>query len=152
MKYELSIEIERPTEEVLELLMDPENLKHWQKGLICVSHLDGVPGKKGCKSKLKYQIGKRKMTLTETITKVDQPRELHLDYQTNGVLNFQRNYFIPTENGTLWKSESEFRFTNIYMKVMGFLMPSAFKKQSRDYMKDFKNFAEKGVTVHHETH
>ena len=152
MKYELSIEIQRPIEEVLELLTDPDNLKHWQKGFVCITHMKGAPGKEGCKSKLKYRIGKRKMTLTETISKVDLPSELHLTYQTNGVLNLQKNFFRPTQNGTKWTSETEFRFTSIYMKTMGLLLPRAFKKQSWEYMTDFKDFAENGATVHHETH
>jgi hypothetical protein len=33
------------------------------------------------------------------------------------------------------------------MKLIGFLMPGAFKKQSMKYAQDFKNFAEKGFSV-----
>jgi len=33
------------------------------------------------------------------------------------------------------------------MKLMAFLIPGSFKKQSRKYADDFKNFAEKGISV-----
>lgn len=33
------------------------------------------------------------------------------------------------------------------MKVMGFLMPGMFKKQSQQFAEDFKAFAERGVDV-----
>ncbi|MEZ4856591.1 MAG: hypothetical protein R2812_08985 [Gelidibacter sp.] len=32
-------------------------------------------------------------------------------------------------------------------KLLTGVMPSAFKKQSLQYMKDFKNFAENGISV-----
>ncbi|MEO2058942.1 MAG: SRPBCC family protein, partial [Mesonia sp.] len=47
-------------------------------------------------------------------------------------------------------SESEFQFSSFAMKVMGFLMPGAFKKQSLKYMKDFKAFVEDGKSVSNE--
>jgi len=33
------------------------------------------------------------------------------------------------------------------MRLIGLLKSGAFKRQSREYMKDFKEFAEKGITV-----
>jgi len=33
------------------------------------------------------------------------------------------------------------------MKLMGFIMPGAFKKQSAKSLSDFKAFAEKGISV-----
>ncbi|WP_337251640.1 hypothetical protein [Maribacter halichondriae] len=43
--------------------------------------------------------------------------------------------------------ETDFQFEGFMMKTMGFLMPGAFKKQSKKYMEDFKAFAEEGVSV-----
>jgi hypothetical protein len=33
------------------------------------------------------------------------------------------------------------------MKLIGWLMPGAFKKQSQKYLNDFKDFAENGTSV-----
>ena len=44
-------------------------------------------------------------------------------------------------------SKCEFQPSGFMMKTMALLMPGAFKKQSKKYMIDFKNFVEKGTSV-----
>jgi hypothetical protein len=48
---------------------------------------------------------------------------------------------------TLWVSESEYRFSSVLTRLLGRLMPGAFRKQSHQYMQDFKAFAELGEDV-----
>lgn len=148
MKYTSEITINLPREEVIRKLDNPENMKHWQKGLINYSLLTGNPGEDGSKMLLEYQMGKRNMVLTETILKNKFPTEFHAIYDAKGVHNIQKNYFHEIDaNTTKWVSETEFQFGGFMMKVMGTLMPGAFKKQSKQYLTDFKNFAEKGTSV-----
>lgn len=148
MKYTTEIIIDLPREQVIEKLNNPENMKHWQRGLIGYELLEGTPGTKGAQMKLDYVMGKRKMSMTETIIENNFPSEFHATYDANGVHNIQKNYFIEWEGDkTRWLSESEFQFGSFGMKVMGWLMPGAFKKQSLKYLKDFKNFAETGASV-----
>jgi hypothetical protein len=148
MKYTTQITIDLPLDQVIKKLDNPENMKHWQKGLIGYEVLNGTPGEEGAQMILNYKMGKRNMSLTETITKRNFPSEFHANYDTKGVHNIQKNYFHPiNENQTEWISESEFKFSSFMMKTMGFLMPGAFKKQSMKYLIDFKNFAEKGTSV-----
>lgn len=147
MRYELYVDIDCPAADVLEIMMNPDNIKCWQRGFISLTPIKGTAGQEGAKSLLKYKIGNRDVEMTETITKLDLPRELHLTYQTNGVFNVQENYFYETDQGTRWTTVSEFKFNSIFMKIMGFLMPGAFKKQSLRYMHDFKNYMESGVSV-----
>jgi len=148
MKYTCETVINLPREKVIEKLDNPDNMKHWQKGLINYKLLEGTPGKEGAKMKLEYQMGKRNMVLTETIIKNNFPTQFYANYDTKGVHNIQRNYFHEIDpDTTQWISESEFQFSSFFMKVMGFLMPGAFKKQSIKYLDDFKNFAEKGTSV-----
>ena len=148
MKYTTKVTIHLPVKEVIEKLDNPENMKHWQKGLIDYEILSGTPGKEGTKMLLNYQMGKRKMTLTETILKNNFPSEFHATYDTKGVHNIQKNFFNEIDSQTTeWVSESEFQFASFGMKLMGWLMPGAFKKQSQKYLIDFKNFAEKGISV-----
>lgn len=151
MKYTTEIIIELPREEVLEKLNNPENMKHWQRGLIGYEFLEGKPGANGAKMKLAYVMGKRNMSLVETIIENNMPEEFHATYNTKGVHNIQKNYFIELDAGrTKWVSESEFHFESLGMKVLGWLMPGAFKKQSMKYLIDFKNFAEKGISATNE--
>lgn len=148
MKYTCEIIIDLPREEVIEKLDNPDNMKYWQKGLIGYKVLQGKSGEKGAQMELEYQLGKRHMVLIETITNNNFPEEFHADYDTKGVQNIQKNYFHKIDaNTTKWESVCEFKFSGIGMKLMGTLMPFAFKKQSNKYLLDFKNFAEKGIKV-----
>ncbi|MBD3275514.1 MAG: SRPBCC family protein, partial [Candidatus Marinimicrobia bacterium] len=47
-----------------------------------------------------------------------------------------------SENKTKWIQENEFQFQSIPMKIFGFLMPGSFKKQTQEYLDNFKEFAE----------
>ncbi|MBO3117832.1 SRPBCC family protein [Winogradskyella sp. DF17] len=148
MKYTTEIIIEAPLAEVIHKMDSVENMKHWQKGLIHTEHVSGTPGEFGAKMKLHYDFGNRKMELIETITKRSFPNEFHATYNTKGMHNIQQNYFDSIgENQTKWISKSEFQPTTFFMRAMLFLMPSAFKKQSAQYMLNFKNFVEQGLSV-----
>ncbi len=148
MKYTTEIIIESPIDTVIRKLDNPENLKHWQRGLVSAEHISGTPGEFGAKMKLKYKMGKRDMELIETITYRNLPHEFHATYVTNSMNNIQENYFKENSEGhTIWTSKSEFIPLNFFMKIMTKLMPKAFKKQSLLYMQDFKNFVENGTSV-----
>ncbi|MCM4159960.1 SRPBCC family protein [Antarcticibacterium flavum] len=147
MKFSKQIIIDLPREEVFKKVEDPTNFKHWQKGFISYRHLSGKPGQEGSRAKLKYKMGKREISMIETIIKRAVPGKLHVSYEATGVFNIQKNYFQEEEKTrTLWIADYEFKFSG-FMKLMGFFMPGAFKKQSLTYMKDFKNFAENGNRV-----
>ncbi len=148
MKYRISITLNLPRQKVIELFDNPDNMKHWQKGFISFEHVSGTPGQEGAVSNLKYKMGKRSMELIETILKRDLPEEFHGTYDTKGVHNIQENYFKEIdEHTTEWISVTEFQFSGLMMKAMGFFMPGAFKKQSFKFMEAFKNFAENGISV-----
>ncbi len=148
MKYITEIEVNVPISEFTKKLDNPENMKHWQKDLISYTHLSGIPGNEGSKMELKYKMGKRELVMIETIIKRNLPHEFHVIYDTKGVHNIQKNYFnAVNENTTKWISETEFEFSGFFMKLMGFIVPGVFKKQSMKYLKDFKAFAEEGISI-----
>lgn len=148
MKYSTEITIDLPRDETLKIFNNPENMKHWQRGLMGYKMLSGTPGKEGAKMELHYQMGKREVVMIETIIKEELPDLWHATYDAKGVHNFQKNFFHELENSkTRWVSETEFEFSGIFMKLMGRLMPKAFKKQTLKFMEDFKAFAEEGISV-----
>lgn len=143
MKYSNQIEINLPVQKVIELFDNPDNMVKWQPGFISFEPLSGTPGQPGAKSKLKYKMGKREVEMIETITVRDLPKEFSGIYEAKGVFNEVKNYFTETGNNkTKWVSECEFKFGGM-MKLIGWLMPGAFKKQSQKYLDLFKEFAEK---------
>lgn len=147
MKYSQEILIDLPREEVLKLMQDPSNYKHWQRGFISYTHLTGLPGKEGSRSRLKFKMGNREIEMIETILKIVSPKKFYSTYETKGVFNTQKNHFEKVaDNKTRWIADSEFQFTG-FMRIIGLLKPGAFKKQSQQFMRDFKEYAEKGKTV-----
>ena len=150
MKYTLEIVIEEPLAICTKKFDTIENLKHWQRGLVSVEHISGTPRSFGSKMKMHFKIGKNKLPLIETLTHKNLPHQVHCTYAAKGMDNIQENYFEATpENFTKWISVNEFIPLNFKMRLMLWLMPKIFKKQSLQYMKDFKNFVEKGTSVSH---
>ena len=80
--------------------------------------------------------------MIETITVKNLPHEFSGTYEAKGVWNEVKNYFEQIDDQTTrWRSESYFKFSG-FMKIIGFLMPGSFKKQSQKYLDQFKAFAE----------
>ncbi len=147
MKYTHKIEIELSRDQVIDKFNNEDSLKHWQKGFVSMDHISGTKGKTGAVSSIKFQMGKRVIDMKETITLENLPNEIHFTFDTKSVYNIQENHFEILSNGhTLWVAKNEFNFSG-FMKIMGFLMPNAFKKQSYSYMKAFKDYAEKNISV-----
>ena len=143
MKFRTTHHIDLPRERMIQLFDNPATMKEWQPTLISFEPISGTPGQVGAKSRLKYKMGHREVEMVETITKRDLPREFSGTYEAKGVWNTVRNTF--EEDGpsrTIWHSDCEFRFGG-FMKVMGFLMPGAFRKESRKMQERFKAWAEK---------
>ena len=147
MKYTTEIVVDLPRDAFLEKLDNADNMKHWMRGLQSYEVISGEPGQEGSRMNMRFKMGKREMEMVETIIKYNMPEEMHMTYDAKGVHNIQKNYFKEEDGKTRWISESEFQFEGLGMKIMAFLMPGAFKKQSRKYAEDFKNFAEKGISV-----
>ncbi|MEO9511222.1 MAG: SRPBCC family protein [Flavobacteriaceae bacterium] len=147
MKYTIEITVDIPRTEFIKKLDDPEQMKHWQRGLLGYEHISATPGIEGAQMSLKYRMGKGELEMVETIIKQGFPDEFHATYDTKGTHTIQKNYFKEWDGKTVWTSESIFQFSSFGMKLMGFLMPGAFKKQSLKYLEDFKAFAEKGTSV-----
>lgn len=147
MKYTTEITIDLTRDEFIKKLDNPDNMQHWMRGLLSHNMISGEPGHEGARMNMKFKRGKGEMEMVETIIKRNFPEEFHAAYDTKGVHNIQRNYFKEENGKTRWISESEFQFAGFGMKLIGFLMPGAFKKQSMKYAQDFKNFAEKGTSV-----
>lgn len=142
MKYSVSITIDKPVDEVVALFDNVDNMKKWMEGLENFEHISGTPGEVGAKSRLKFKMGKREIEMIETITVKNLPEEFTGTYEAKGVFNIVKNSFeaLPG-NKTKYSTEQEFQFKG-FMKLIGLLMPGAFKKQSLKYLQDFKAFAE----------
>ena len=120
--------------------------------------VSGIHGQVGTTSRVVMQMGTQQIEATETITR-REPVDLH-GIPSGTVVHFEREIVAEgmwsavrdrlSEAGpqaTLWRSESEYRFSGLLMRLVALLMPRAFRKQSQQHMQDFKAFAEQGRDV-----
>lgn len=158
MKYTVSIHVNLPREQVVQLLADQANLPKWLRGLVVHEPIQGAPGEVGTKSRVVLEMGGQKFECIETITR-REPSELR-QVSEAAVVHYEREIVGEgmwsaarerlTEAGpdkTLWESENEYRFSGLMMRAVGLLMPGTFRKQSLTHMQDFKLFAEQGKDV-----
>jgi len=142
MKYSVEIDIDKPINEVVEKFLDRSNYKFWMEGLLNLEPISGNQGEEGAQSAFKFKMGNREIDMTETVLKVNLPNEYVVSYEAKGVNNTVANQFVELSNSTTkCITTTEFQFKG-FMKIMAFLMPGAFKKQSMKYLKDFKKFIE----------
>lgn len=154
MQNEYQITINDSVEHLMELFLNQDNFKHWQRGLIGFENLTPEIGVPGSKRKLKIKTLVGTVSMVEEITKRDLPRLWEATYRTKGVVNYQCNRFreseIQTASGTqtqtIWEATSIFKFTGM-MRLVAAAKPELFEKQTYQFMEDFKRFAEEGISV-----
>lgn len=142
MKYSVDININKPLKDVISIFENPEDMKKWMKGLISFEQIDEEYGKPGSKTLMVFEMGKRKMKMVETIIVNDLPKEFTASYNAKNVFNIVVNSFEELgPYSTRYITHQEFHFSG-FMKIVSLIMAPAFKKQSIQYLKDFKYYVE----------
>jgi hypothetical protein len=143
MKFNLELPIKRSRAEVWKIFDNVENMKKWQPSLTRFEQISGTAGQPGAISRLTYGEGKNEFTLIEKITHRDEPNRFDGVYENNFADNVERNTFLATsENETLWKLETEFKFKTLIMKVVGPLMKKNLVRRTERDMERFKKLVE----------
>lgn len=146
-KYTNEVVINASREKVIELFENPDNLIKWQPGFISMEHLTGDLNEVGSTYELKYKMGKRDLVMKETIIAKNLPDTITFTYDAKGVWNEVCNNFeIVDENTTKYWTDNEFKMRGM-MKIIAFLFPKAFTKQSQKYLDLFKEFVEKELSA-----
>ena len=142
MEYTQEIVVNVARERFIELFDNPQLMPQWQEGLLSFEHLTGVPGREGATSKLTYKRGRGTLEMVETIFRRQLPDHFDGSYDAQGVHNISNNQFIDIDGtATRWVAHNIFDMTG-YMKIIGALFGSTFRKQTLKTMQDFKDFAE----------
>ncbi len=142
MKYTCELIINLPRQRMIEIFDNPDNMHKWQPGLVSFEHLSGEPGQPGAKSKLLYDMNGRKMEMIETIVSRDLPDSFTGTYDADVVHNIIENHFyVDGPASTRWVMDTEFQFSG-FMRIASKFMGGAFRKQSMEFMQNFKEFAE----------
>ncbi|TYB80102.1 SRPBCC family protein [Bizionia gelidisalsuginis] len=151
MKYTHTIIINISLPEFVKVLTDYNALKYWQRGFISFEHLSGDFSRVGGKIKQNYNFGKDSISVIQTVTHSNLPYEIFVNYDTEGMCNRQKNHFSQlSENQIKWVCKTQCIPTSLYTRMLTVFMPRVFKKQTAIYLNDFKNYAEKGLSVNNE--
>jgi len=147
MKFTCSVEINLPVDEVVELFDSTENLIEWQDGFVKFEPISGAPREEGSKAKMIYMMGKsgQEMEIIETINVKNLPEEMTGLYEHKHMVNTMTTRFKEiSTNKTLYEAEIEYtKLIGFVPKLMAFLMPGLFKKQTQKWLNQFKEFAER---------
>jgi len=137
--FHVETEIERPLEAVIRLFANREHLPKWQPGLTSSEFMESKPY---LKYRLRFQLGRRKMSMMETITRNELPEHFDGYYEMKGMkMEIQNSFTSVGLNRTRWTSDVEYRFKGLMALIAPF-MKENFRKQSVILMKNFKGFAE----------
>ena len=143
MRYTIELEVNLPRERMLEVFLDRSNTAKWQPGFISSTPISGTPGTVGAKDRQLHQQGNREQEIVETITVMNPPHEVAATYEGGSVWNLIENHFqVIDESKTKWVLTSEFRSSNLFMRLLTIVAPGMFKKQTKLFMEKFREFAE----------
>ena len=146
MKFTCTVNIDQPRDKVVQLFVDPENLKEYQDGFLGKELLEGQAGQAGAISKMLYKQGKGQMELIETIIDNSLPNLFLAKYHHKHMDNVMKCRFVAlNDNQTRYEYEYEYTRINwILPKLMAIVFPGMYRRQGEKWMKQFKEFAEKG--------
>ena len=145
MKFTCSVVVQKPIDRTVALWNDPDNLKEWQDGFLGIEHLSGEPEAVGSKYKFRYKMGRGEFDLIETVMINDLPGQFKALYEHKNMSNTMDSRFTALdENTTRWDAEIEYTIMRGFMiKLMSWIMPGMFKKQTQKWFDQFKEFAER---------
>jgi len=145
MKFIFTAVINQPVNKVIELFINQDNLKQWQKELLYYEKISGIPGDVGAKTKLVY----KSVTIIETIISKNLPGEVigyyeHMAGKKTVMTHNTSHRFRPlNETQTLFELEmQEVQFLGFLPKIMSKLMGGMFEKYHQKQVDQFKAFAE----------
>jgi len=143
MKFKLVLTINKPRTDVWQCFDNPENMKQWQPSLKSIELVSGTMGQPGVVSKLTYEENERKFSLTERLTRREEPDHYDVSYENEFTDNAVKNTFIEqSDNETLWVLEAEFIFKTLAMKILSPFVKKNFEARTQKEMERFKELAE----------
>ncbi len=141
LAYRYEIEINKPLGKVTELYCNRHLLTKWQLGLLSSEQAETKDGR--MKYNLTFDLGRRKMKMTEMIVRNELPEHYDQIFEMKGVHHSVKNSFYSNgAQSTRWVSEVEFQFSGLKNLIARF-MRSGFERQTLMLMHSFKAFVEK---------
>lgn len=144
MKYTNKVIIDSPIDTVVSLWSEPEHYPKWQSGFVKKVLLSGNAEEKNSKSEIYLIYNNKEMKLIETIIESNLPKEKKVLVEHEHMINTMKSSFIDLGDGrTQYLSEIEYlEFKAFLPKIVAYLFPGMFRKQSQQWLEAFKVFVE----------
>lgn len=142
MKFSSTVDIEKPVDELVKLIQDPDCTMKWLEGLRSVEHISGDFRQPGAKSKVVLDSAAGRMVITETVLSNDLPDEYRIRYDGQGYVSFS-NYSFEVLSPTLTRftMSQEIELKGALKLVQG-IVRGKVMKQLQVSAESFKRFAE----------
>lgn len=141
MNYTVETRIEKPMDEVVRLYNDPSYYATWMPGIQRYRITAGRYREAGSKAIFSFKMEGREFNIEETVLK-NEGNKIVAEYLAKGTRNTQTTMFVEIDAESTRYTVNESFHLKGFMKVIGLLMPGAFKKQTQRFVTAFKNFAE----------
>ena len=147
IEYTEEIIIDSNIDSICALFNNPDNMSKYMKEFKKYKLLEGKQGNNGAKSEVTVNINEQEIVLIEEIINNNLPNQKKVLYKSDGVNNTVTSKFEKIGNNkTKYINTQEFEFTG-YRKFISFFlktkMKGAMKEQTKQYLMNFKKFAEK---------
>lgn len=142
MKFQSTVEIEKPVDELIKLILDPDCTMRWLEGLKSVEHVSGEFRQPGAKSKVVFESAAGRMLITETVLSNDLPNEYRIRYDGQGYVSFSNYSFeVISDDTTKFTMFQEIELKGALRLAQG-LIRGTVKRQLQKSAESFKRFAE----------
>ncbi len=143
MKFRSEVEIEKPIEELIVLIQDPEVTLQWLEGLRSVKHVSGESRQVGAISKVVFDSPAGRLLITETVISNDLPEEYIMRYDGQGYVSYSNYSFEKLSNAsTLFILQQDVELKGALRLVEG-LMKKTMIRQLDKSAESFKRYAER---------
>ena len=144
MKYSCEVLIDVKKDVCIQLWFDESRLIDWQDGFQSKKWIDGKAYAVNSKADIVFEQNGRRLELLEHVLENQLPDFYLGEYIHKHMTNTQKVIFKAIESDkTLIITEVDYsQFNGIMPRLMAFLFPGLFRKQSQKWLDQFKTMAE----------
>ena len=100
MKFRSEVDIQKPIDELVVLIQDPDVTLKWLEGLRSVKHLSGELRQPGAVSEVVFDSPAGRMFITETVISNSLPDEYIMRYEGQGYVSYSNYCFEQLSNAS----------------------------------------------------
>ena len=142
MKFKAEVEIEKPMDELIVLIQNPENTLKWLDGLRSVKHISGEERQAGAISKVVFDSPAGRLHITETVVSNELPDEYIMRYEGPGYTSYSNYTFQKLSDGsTRFTMQQQVELKGA-LKLAAGLVKGKMSRQLAHSAESFRRFAE----------